>query len=109
MVQHTVPSSIYVYMYSWLDYYFAPAMSECRCSSAKLSNTYIPRHSCVVLVMRAVRRPNMAPTAIPPQLTVKKASTANPYCPPGISGISQNVTIVLYRTIVTASVFQFYT
>jgi hypothetical protein len=54
--------------------------------------------------MRAVMRPNMAPTAIPPQLTVKKASIANPYCPPGISGISQNVTIVLYRTIVTASV-----
>jgi hypothetical protein len=53
--------------------------------------------------MRAVRRPNMAPTAIPPQLTVKKASIANPYCPTGISGISQNVTIVLYRTIVTAS------
>lgn len=54
--------------------------------------------------MRAVTRPNMAPTVIPPKLTVKKASTANPYCPPGITGISQKVTIVLYRTIVTASV-----
>jgi len=42
-------------------------------------SSYTPRHSCVVFVMRAVRRPYMAPTAIPPKLTVKKASTASPY------------------------------
>lgn len=58
-------------------------------------SSYTPRHSCVVLVMRAVRRPYMAPTAIPPKLTVKKASTASPYWPPGITSMWQKVTNVL--------------